>query len=199
MNGIQALPLFKRRPRHSSLARFLHWSYAPAVLFNIFSGLYINRPAYFYGFKNMDSARKTHAIAQFVLISSFLARIAYGLKDQNYKEILPNRKTLRSMPAFLKHEFFLTDKKPKFPKYNPGQKVIFTGFALLMPLHIVTGLALYFSNSWQKAAKVAGGLNPLRNVHFLTALATGTLVAVHIYFVLTHGFKTLKSIFTGYE
>lgn len=199
MMGIQSLSLFKKKPRHSSLVRLLHWSYAPAALFSIFSGLYINRPADFYGFKNMDSARKTHSIAQFVLLSSFLARVAYGFKGQNYKEILPNRKTLRSIPIFLKHEFFLTNKKPKFPKYNPGQKILFTGFALLMPLQIVSGLALYFSDSWQRVASLAGGLNPLRKVHFLTALANVTLVAGHIYFVLTHGFKTLKSIFTGYE
>ena len=188
-----------KKPRHSWTVRLLHWSYVPAILTCIFSGLYITRPAGFPGFKNMDSARKTHFIAQFTLLFSYLARVCYGFKDKNYKEIIPDRKTLAAMPKFLKHELFLTNKKPQFPKYNPGQKMLFSGFTLLMPIQIITGLSLYASNSWQKTAKLAGGLNPLRKLHFLTALAISSFASGHLYFVLTHGPKKIKSIFTGYE
>jgi len=188
-----------KNPRHSWTARLLHWTFAPAALACILSGFYINRPTDFYGFNKMDSARKTHFIAQFVLLFSYLARVCYGFKNKNYREIIPDRKTLVHMPEFLKHELFLTSRKPEFPKYNPGQKILFTGFALFIPIQIVTGLALYASNSWQKTAKLAGGLNPLRKLHFLAALAIYSLVSGHLYFALTHGLKKLKSIFTGYE
>lgn len=188
-----------KKPRHSKIVRLLHWLYAPAILNSLFSGLYINRPSKRFGYKNMYSAQKNHFIAQFVVIFSFLARVCYAFKEQNYKEIIPNNKTLRNIPKFIKYEFFMTNKKPKFPKYNPGQKILFTGLVLLILIQIITGLTLYFSKTCQKTDKLAGGLNHLRKIHFLTAIGNAVLIAGHLYFVLTHGFKTLKSIFTGYE
>ncbi|MGI6448719.1 MAG: cytochrome b/b6 domain-containing protein [Desulfitobacteriia bacterium] len=188
-----------KKPRHSAVLRLLHWSYAPAVLTSLYSGLYINQPRRIFGFRNMNSARKTHFISQFVLIFAFLARIIYSLQNKNYREILPGKKTFMETPKFLKHELFLTHKKPKFPKYNPGQKILFSGFAVFTLVQIITGLSLYASSSWQKVVKVAGGLNPLRRLHYLAALAVFVLIAGHHYFVFTHELKKLKSIFTGYE
>lgn len=187
-----------KKPRHSKTARLIHWIYVPAILACAFSGFYITRPARLYGFKNMDSARKTHFMAMFALAFSYIARVCYGFKNKNYKEIIPEWKTLTEMPKFLKHEFFLSNKQPQFPKYNPGQKMLFTGLVLFIPIQIMSGLSLY-SSRWQKTAKLAGGLNHLRKLHFLTALAISSLSAGHLYFVLTHEPKKLKSIFTGYE
>lgn len=189
----------KKKQRHPWTERILHWSYAPAVLTCIFSGLYIHKPAGFYGFKSMDSARKTHFMAQFVLLFSFLARVCYGLRDQNYRELLPNRKAIRDIPKFFRYELFLTNKEPKFPKYSPGQKIIFAGFTFFALIQILSGLPLYFSNSWQRMAERTGGLNPLRFLHFISALALASLVSGHIYFALTHGLKKVKSMITGYE
>ncbi|HHV64603.1 MAG TPA: cytochrome b/b6 domain-containing protein [Peptococcaceae bacterium] len=179
--------------------RLLHWSYTPAMFASLFSGLYINKPRRFLGFRSMNSARKTHFISQFVLLFSFLARVIYGLQNKNYREILPNRKTWKNLPKFLKYELFLTHKNPKFPKYNPGQKILFSGLAVFTLLQVITGLGLYASSSWQKLTKLAGGLNPLRQLHYLLALVLSTLVSGHLYFVFTHEPKKLKSIFTGYE
>lgn len=185
--------------RHHRPARLLHWTYAPAVLAGIFSGFYITRPSHFFGFKSMNSARKTHFIAQYFFLFSYLARIYYGCATKNYREIIPGRRDLAGMTKFIKYELFFTKKKPKFPKYNPGQKVVYTGLALAFPLQIATGLALYATGTFQKAARLAGGLNPLRKLHYLTALAISGLAAGHIYFALTDSLKKLKSIFTGYE
>jgi len=193
------LKLKRKKTRHSLVARVLHWLYAPSVLTCIWSGFYINRPAKIYGFRNMNSAQKAHFIAQFTLIFAFLARVYYAFQKKNYKEILPNRQTIQNLPRFVRYELFLNSKKPQFPKYNPGQKLLFTGFVLLLPLQILTGLALYLKDSWSKTIKMVKDLNYLRQLHFLVALGNAILVAGHLYFVFTQGFKTLKSIFTGYN
>lgn len=181
------------------MARLLHWIYAPSFIALIFSGLYINNPARGYGFRTMNAARKTHFIAQFSLLFSFLARIYYSLYGKNYKEFIPSRRTIRDLPGFLKYELFLTSKQSKYPKYNPGQKILFSIFVLLVPLQIITGLSMYNANSWQESAALAGGLNPLRKIHFVSALGLCVLICGHLYLALTHGLKKLKSIFTGYE
>lgn len=188
-----------KKYRHPLPARILHWIYAPAVLAGILSGFYINRPSRFPGFRSMDSAQKVHFIAQYALLFSYLARIYYGYADKNHREIIPGRKDMADMPRFLKYEFFLTKKKPKFPKYNPAQKVLFTNLTLLIPVQIITGLALYASNLFQKTAFLTGGLNPLRKFHYLSALAISSMAAGHMYFAFTDSLKKLKSIFTGYK
>ncbi|UWG96128.1 cytochrome b/b6 domain-containing protein [Dehalobacter sp. DCM] len=188
----------KAKQRHTRTAIILHWIYAPAVITSILSGFYIHNPSRFNVFHTMDSAKKVHAVSQYALIFSFLARIVYGFKDKNYREIIPNRKTWLSFPGFLKYEFFLSNKKVTYPKYNPGQKLLITNFALVIPIQIITGLALY-SKKFEGTAKAAGGLNPVRLSHYVLSLMLVYSVSGHLYFAFTHGFKKLKSIFTGYE
>ncbi|MHB1041481.1 MAG: cytochrome b/b6 domain-containing protein [Eubacteriales bacterium] len=188
-----------KKPRHTWPARLLHWIYAPAFLACSLSGSYITRPSHTYGYKDTDSARKTHFIFQYVLIFSYIARVYYGYAAKNLGELVPGRKDLKDLPKFLKYEFFLTKKKPMFPKYNPGQKLIFTAFGLIIPVQAITGLALYAPGAWQKSAALAGGLNPLRKLHYLAAVVINALLAGHIYFIITDSLKKLKSIFTGYK
>ncbi|MDA8097817.1 MAG: cytochrome b/b6 domain-containing protein [Desulforudis sp.] len=199
MKSLLSLLIKGKKLRHPWPTRLLHWSYAPAVLAGILSGFYITRPSRVHGFTNMDSARKTHFIAQYVLISSYLARVYYAYSAKNYREIIPDLKDIVRMPEFLKYQLFLTSKKPKFPKYNPGQKIVYTSFALLIPVQIVTGLGLYVTKRFQKPATLAGGLNPLRKLHYLASVSISALAAGHIYFALTDSLKKLKSIFTGYK
>ncbi|MCL6446701.1 MAG: cytochrome b/b6 domain-containing protein [Armatimonadetes bacterium] len=188
------------KPRHSMINRLLHWTYAPAVLAAIASGFYIHKPSPFWGFKSMDSARKTHFISTYILAFSYLARFYSALWDKNYRELLPSRRTLAALPGFVKYELFLTKKKPEFPKYNPGQKFLITSLAILLPLLGVTGLPLYAVDAWQKQPPaVTGGLNPPRKIHYLTGVATTALIAPHIYFSVTDSLAKLKSIFTGYK
>lgn len=188
-----------KKPRHPWPTRLFHWLYAPAALACSISGSYTTRPSGFYGFKSMDSARKTHFISQYVLIFSYIARVYYGYAVKNLGEIVPGRKDLKDLPKFLKYEIFLTKKKPKFPKYNPVQKLIFTAFGLLIPAQAITGLALYAPGTRQKTATLAGGLNPLRKLHYLLDVVFKVLLTGHLYFVVTDSLKKFKSIFTGYE
>lgn len=191
--------LFAKKHRHTLEARSLHWIYAPAVLTGLFSGFYISNVSRRTGYNRMDQARKNHFIAQYMLIFSYLARIYYAGVSRNYSEIIPGIKDYGNLPGYLKYELFLTSKKPTYRKYNPAQKIIFTLLALMVPVQIVTGLVLYASNALQKPAALAGGVNPLRQIHYLAALSIASLTAGHIYFALTHSLKKLKSIFTGYE
>jgi len=181
------------KPRHPALVRLLHWSYATAVLAGIWSGLYIADPGRSLGFRTMDQAKATHRLAMYLLIGSYLARVYYGYATGDYRQVLLDRQAVREMPGFVKYELFLTGRKPKFPKYNPGQKALFTTWLLLLPLQIVTGLALHAAR-----AKRAG-LGRVRQWHYLFSLPLASLAAGHIYLALTDSLRKLKSIFTGRE
>lgn len=191
------MKLFKK-PRHPWPARLLHWIYAPAALAAAGSGFFISRPNRLS--KDMDAIRKSHFFSSYILAFAYLGRFSYALHKKNYREILPGRRDLAALPAFLKYELFLTKKKPEFPKYNPAQKILITALALLFPALGLTGTVLYAVDAWQKKLpRFAGGLSPVRRLHYLAALAASSLLAGHIYFSSTDSLKKLKSIFTGYE
>lgn len=188
-----------KKPHHTLSARLFHWVYAPAVLACIISGYYIANPTRKLGFKDMESARKTHFLARYLLIFSFLGRVYHSYVTKDYREIVPGKKDLKDFRKFMKYQLFLTDKKPKYPKYNPAQKFVFSSLALLMPLQIMSGLPLLFTDKFKQATGAAGGLNPVRQAHYLVSLAVTSLALGHLYFALTDNLKKLKSIFTGYQ
>lgn len=197
---LDLLKLLKpKKPRHSPAARLLHWIYAPAVLAALWSGFYITKPSEKLGFKSMNSARKTHFIAQYILMGSYIGTLYHLWVTKRFGEIIPKTKDAKDMPRFMKYQLFLTKRKPKFPKYNPAQKTLFTGLGLLIPFQAVTGMVLYAAERFQKTVALAGGLNPLRHLHYLAALVTTSMVAGHLYFALSDNLKKFKSIFTGYK
>ncbi|MBO8128523.1 MAG: cytochrome b/b6 domain-containing protein [Peptococcaceae bacterium] len=178
--------------------RVLHWVLAPSFLILVASGLYIHKPSRVWGFRSMDSARKAHFIAQYFFGFYFLARAYYAVVTRDYRKIFPGVKDIIALPKFVAYELFLKKKKPKYPRYNPGQKLLYSQMALLFPLQIITGAVLYLTGKLQKLSRFFGGLNNVRLAHYLTTVGLSSMVAGHIYFALTDSVEKLKSIFTGY-
>lgn len=184
--------------RHPWPVRALHWVLAPSFLALMASGFYINKPSRALGFSSMDSARKTHFVAQYFFGFYFLTRAYYALVSGDYRKIVPGVKDIANLPEFTAYEFFLKRKKPGYPRYNPGQKLLYTLMALLFPLQIVTGAVLYSTSRLQHLGRFFGGLNNVRLVHYLTSVGLSGLAMGHMYFALTDSIEKLKSIFTGY-
>jgi len=184
--------------RHPWPVRTLHWVLAPSVLALIASGHYINKPSRALGFGSMDSARKVHFYAQYFLGYYLMARVYYGMATGDYQKLIPGKKDLAGLPKLTAFELFLSKKKPAYPTYNPGQKLLFTQMALLFPLQIVTGAILYFTGRLKYMERLFGGLNNVRLIHYLTATGLSSMVMGHIYLALTDSVGKLKSIFTGY-
>jgi len=184
--------------RHYRAARALHWVLVPSFFVLAASGFYINKPSRGRGFRSMDSARRAHFTAQYFFGLYFLARAYHALVTKNYRGMFLRDEDLTAMPKFAAYEFFLRNKKPKYPKYNPGQKLLFTLMLVILPMQIITGAALYATVKLQKLSRIFGGLNMTRLVHYFTAVGLSCIVAGHMYFALTDSLGKLKSIFTGY-
>ena len=149
-------------------------------------------------FNSMNEARKTHFIAQYFFSLYFLARGYYAIKTRGYRKLLPNSRDMGSLPKFSLYELYLRNKEPKYPKYNPAKKLLFTFFTALFALQIFTGAALYSTGRLQVLSRPLKGLGNTRKIHYLSAVALMSLVAGHMYFALTESFSKLKSIVTGY-
>lgn len=187
-----------RKLRHPWPIRLLHWLLAPSYLVLLYTGIYISRPGLL-PLANMQRARQWHFWGMFFFLGSLAARIYYGIVTRNYLEIIPGRKTMAILPAYLKYEFFLSKKEPVFPKYNPVQKLYYTSWVPMFILQGITGAVLYAPRRLAFLEALFGGLNRVRRLHYLLMLLTGSLVFVHLYLATTSGMERLKSIFTGYK
>lgn len=180
--------------RHPLPIRIFHWLLAPTMLIELATGFYLTNPSPRWDLHNVRSAKKVH-FANAYLLTALFATYLYG---RNKTEIVPERKDLGSrLKQFLAYELFLSPEKPEFPKYNPGQKFLFTLWLVLIPFALLMGWFLYFPRFFQKAIRQLGGLNNIRRLlHLFSVLLTAS-IAGHIYFALTSSVANLKSIFTG--
>lgn len=105
--------------RHSRTARLLHWVLAPSFLLLAASGFYMSNPSRFKGFSSMDSARKTHFIAQYFFGFYFVARAYYATATKDYRKLYPATEDVAATPRFLSYELFLRKKNQSIPSTTP--------------------------------------------------------------------------------
>lgn len=187
-----------KKLRHTREIRVYHWILASSFFLLFYSGQHISHPRYF-PLPRMGLARLAHFTGQFAFLGAIIWRIHHGIKTGNYREIIPSRKTFSQAPAFFRYELFLSSKQPKFPKYNPLQKFLYTFWIPQFLLLGLTGLILYIPQRLSRLEKTFGGLNRVRRLHYLLSLVAASTVFGHLYLALTSGKEKLKSIFTGYQ
>lgn len=182
--------------RHPLPARLFHWTLAPLAVALVASGLYITNPPQTGG--SMRTARKLHSLAGFLFTGGFVARLYYAALRREWRLILPERHDLKKLPAFARYHLYLTGKKPKFRKYNVGQKFLYTFWPLEALFVLPMGFFLYAPKVFARPIKWLGGLNRIRHLVYLVSIITAITIAAHIYLALTESVGKLKSIFTGY-
>ncbi|WP_347490668.1 cytochrome b/b6 domain-containing protein [Desulfoscipio sp. XC116] len=184
--------------RHNRITRALHWVLAPSFFLLAASGFYIHKPGGVRCFRSMDAARKVHFAAQYFFGFYFLSRAYYAVVSRDYRKLFPGSDDIATASGFAAYELFLKKKEPKYPKYNPGQKLLFSQMAILFITQLFTGAALYSSGKLQVLTRFFGGLHNTRLVHYLAAVALTGTVSGHMYFAFTDSLEKLKSIITGY-
>lgn len=182
--------------RHPLAARLFHWTLAPLAIILTATGLYITEPPPREG--SMRVARKLHSLSGLLFTLVFAARLYYGILRRDWRMIVPEPRDLRKLPGFLKYHLYLTSKKPKFQKYNVGQKFLYTLWPLEALIAIPLGFFLYAPRLFAQPVKWLGGLNRVRNLIYYISLLTAATIAGHIYLGVTDSLGKLQSIFTGY-
>lgn len=182
---------------HTLLARILHWFNAANIGLLTTTGLYIRDPHLFMFFANMDIARKTHFIAMYLLLYGMIIRIYYSYVSRDYKELMFRFKDLKDFPVLTAYYLFLRKELPNFGKYNPGQKMTYTGWVVLVFLQAISGFLLYFPESLGNIARVLGGPIIIRQFHFIITWVFILTVAMHIYLAFIGGWEVVKSMIIG--
>ena len=97
----------------------------------------------------------------------------------------------------IKYYLFLSDSHPDYGKYNPGQKMMYTGWLAMVLIQIITGFILYKPDLFMFWGGLLGGLVALRVVHYIVTWLFVLSVMAHVYLDLSEGIPVLLSMFTG--
>lgn len=179
---------------HSLPARILHWLNSALLGLLITTGLYINNPALFPFFINMDMARKIHFIAMYLLIYGLIIRVYYSWVSGDYKNFLLKFREILDLPKVVAYYLFLSKTAPEYERYNPAQKLLYLVWAILIIIQAITGFAIYKPMSAGKFFYFAGTPVFMRQVHLLITWFFIITAALHVYLALISGWQTIKSM-----
>lgn len=183
--------------RHSVWIRLFHWGNAVSILFLILTGFQIHTPWSVKIFGNLEAARALHFLMAYVLVIGVVGRFYYAVvKKDGHNVVFNPVKDTALLPGFLKYELFLTDSHPEYGKYNPGQKMMYTGWFVMAILMIITGFILYKPNQFIGLSNALGGMVAIRLVHYIINWLFVLSIVVHVYLDFSESPEVLKSMFT---
>jgi len=165
-----------RIPRHSMAERTVHWALALAYVLLFLSGVALFEPLLFwlsYLFGGGEVMRVVHPFIG-VVLAVLYAWYAIPIWRDNL--LTPSDRTwLRRAPQIITRKL----EVPVEGKYNAGQKLVFWGMVVIIPVLLVTGIILWrpyfapsFPISWRRAAVV---------IHIISAFLMFGIMGIHIY------------------
>jgi Ni/Fe-hydrogenase 1 B-type cytochrome subunit len=184
--------------RHSRLVILTHWSFAAGVVILLLSGLYIGRQIGFrWIFANLKQAQVAHFYAAFGTSFVFLLRVGYAFRSGDWRNIAFSLADLYKLPAMLAYTFFLRPVTPSYRKYNPLQKLVYTGWFFLFLILALTGFINYFQSQtlWIQRFLPLELIPVIKSYGSIIFLVT---IILHIYLGLFEDYDLLRAIFTGY-
>lgn len=182
---------------HTLTVRILHWIITVLIGILIFTGLYISNPLGYAFFSTMDTARKLHFVSMYFLITGTFIRGYYCCINKDYRQVFFRFKDIKQLPGIVKYYLFLSSSLPGKGRYNPGQKVLYNGWDLLILLQAATGFMLYSPVMLTKYAHFWGGFVMVRQIHFMVTWVFVITILIHVYLAFLSGWPVVKSMFTG--
>lgn len=209
--------------RHRRGNRWMHWINFPLLTIMIWSGLRIYwadlRDPYVFGIFGWEifeffpdwineplglERRLARGMAfHFTFGWLFtLNGVAFGIylwRTGGWRNFIPTRDDLRTIPAVMKHEVGLRKEAPPQGKYNGVQQLVYGLILAMGVLIILSGFAIYKPTQLSLLTSMFGGYEGARFIHFSTTIGFVVFFVVHVLQVMRAGFTTFWSMVTGYE
>ena len=183
--------------RHSAAIRVFHWANMISITLLILTGFYIHSPLKFTLFSSMDTARTIHFIFMYVLMFSTAGRVWYAIYTKDYRNVWFRLRDFKDFGSLTKYYLFISNKHPDYGKYNPGQKLMYTGVLFMIIIQVITGFILYMPGPLAGWAYALGGPLVIRMIHYCVTWLFVLCILVHVYLDVAEGIPVLKSMFSG--
>ncbi len=184
------------------MARVVHAFHLVAMIMVILSGFQILYPSAFTVFGSMGTARKIHFFGMYLIVFPALFRFIYHVwVSGDIKEFIIGPRDIGYIPAFLKYYLFIGKDKPWGHGYNPGQKMTYSLWPLMLIFQAVSGFAIYWPDVLPGVVSFFGGILMLKFWHTIIAWLFVVTVAIHLYLGSTgvNLWDSYLSMVTGYE
>ena len=208
--------------KHPLAIRWFHWINFPLLALMIWSGIliYWAYPTYRIGIgdftlvkMNLDQTtwralKVNNRLAEGMALHFFFmwlfaingaAYVAYTLVSGEWRELVPNRHTLRDAWNVLLHDLHIRKGPLPKAKFNGAQKLAYSGVIVMGVGSLLTGLAIFRPVQFAWLTALFGGYPAARFVHFWLTVGYVVFFVVHIAMVLLAGpLNELRAMITGW-
>ena len=181
--------------RQSRLNRIFHWLFALSILSLIISGFSTYWPPSIE--HGMAVHNTVHRSLGFFATGLFWGWVYYHIVTQSYTDVWFRVREIKDLKGLFSYYFFFRKNLPRYGKYNPGQKLIYTGWFFGFIFQFVTGLLLYTAN-FGNILPFPITLQQLRFYHYAVALWFLGTTPLHIYLATTEDPAKLQAMLTGW-
>lgn len=204
----EMLPVYEKHPLP---LRILHWMNVPVLCLMIWSGwlIYWANPVYLMIPDNIGPLEIHHRLAEgmgwhFFLMWLFVMNgaiyLGWLLMSGEWRTLVPDRQTFKQAIPYILYDLKFKKKSPVYEgKFNPVQKIAYSGAILLGTGSLITGLAIYKPVQLQWLLFLLGGYEAARLEHFLCMLAFVLFILIHIIQVIRAGWNNFRAMVSGYE
>jgi thiosulfate reductase cytochrome b subunit len=197
--------------KHPTWIRWTHWVNFPLLALMIWSGtliywanrVYVVLPEELYRALRLDHGLALgmgwHFAVGWLFFVNGLLYAGYVVFSGAWRELLPVRRDFATAHQVFLHDLGLRRTPPPQGKFNPAQKIVYTGIALAGFASVVTGLAIYKPTQLHWLTSLLGGYEAARFEHFLLMLGFLGFFVVHVLQVARAGWGNFLSMICGYE
>jgi len=199
------------RKKHPLAIRWFHWINFPLLAMMIFSGLliYWAYPAYFtFDQKIWRALHVNNRLAEGMALHFFfmwlfgingLLYAGYTIVSGEWRELVPNRHTLRDAWHVVLHDLRLRKEPLPHVKFNGAQKLAYTGVIVMGVFSLLTGLAIYKPVQFAWLSFLFGGYQGARFLHFWLTVGYVAFFLVHVAQVIRAGWNNFRAMVIGVE
>ena len=172
--------------------RVWHWLQAIVILGLLLSGLSIHFPGL--RILSFASAISIHNVLGFVLVGNAFLALFYHLTTGEIRQFLPQPRDFMSQ-ALQQADYYLRGifrnephpfERSPVAKLNPLQQITYLAILnVLLPLQVLSGLAMWGAQRWPGMVHSVGGLPILAAIHTVVAWLFAAFLIGHIYLVTT--------------
>jgi thiosulfate reductase cytochrome b subunit len=199
----------KREYQHPVLVRATHWINFIALAIMVSSGLRIYNASPIWNFTMPDAltlggwlagARMWHFFGMWLFALNGAAWVAYNIISRHGRQTTLFRgKDATGVMPMIQYYLGIRREHPPAGKYNPLQKLAYTSIPLAGLGSVLTGMSLYWPVQFGAIARLFGGYDTARVLHFVCTALFVFFFAGHILMVIIAGWSNFLSMITGWK
>jgi thiosulfate reductase cytochrome b subunit len=207
--------------KHPLAIRWFHWINFPVLGVMVWSGLLIYWANDVYAVKiggqqiikffpksfyqalhvpfRLAEGMAYHFVFMWLFFINGLLYVLYTAFSGQWKYLLPNKKSFKEAWLVVLHDLHISKKTPPQTKYNAAQRIAYSAIIVMGIGSLISGLAIYKPVQFSLLARLCGGYESARVIHFVLTVGYCLFFLVHIIQVILAGWKNFQSMITGFE